>query len=57
MLLIIISLIFNFIIFKYERFFHQDAIVVATMFAPIVYPPCSVIAMKYCKDGSFVSIF
>ncbi|XP_025411030.1 pre-rRNA-processing protein TSR1 homolog [Sipha flava] len=39
--------------FKYERFFHQDSIVVASMFAPIVYPPCSVIAMKYCKDGSF----
>ncbi|VVC40400.1 Hypothetical protein CINCED_3A004353 [Cinara cedri] len=39
--------------FKYERYFHQDSIVVATMFAPIVYSPCSVIAMKYCKDGSF----
>jgi len=26
------------------------------MFAPIVYPPSSVIAMKHCKDGSFVSI-
>ncbi|XP_050441280.1 pre-rRNA-processing protein TSR1 homolog [Adelges cooleyi] len=39
--------------FKYERFFHQDSIVVATMFAPIVFPPCSVLAMKYCKDGSY----
>ncbi|XP_050525222.1 pre-rRNA-processing protein TSR1 homolog [Daktulosphaira vitifoliae] len=39
--------------FKYERFFHQDNIVVATMFAPIIFPPCSVIALKPCKDGSY----
>ncbi|XP_066992121.2 pre-rRNA-processing protein TSR1 homolog [Anabrus simplex] len=37
---------------KYERYFQPDATVVASMFAPIMFPPCSVIAFKEKEDGT-----
>ncbi|RZF40768.1 hypothetical protein LSTR_LSTR011285 [Laodelphax striatellus] len=37
---------------KYERYFQPDATVVATVFAPIMFPPCSVLAFEEKSDGS-----
>ncbi|XP_014251559.1 pre-rRNA-processing protein TSR1 homolog [Cimex lectularius] len=36
--------------FKYERFFQPDATVVASMYAPVIYPPASVLVFKENKD-------
>ncbi|XP_046396725.1 pre-rRNA-processing protein TSR1 homolog [Ischnura elegans] len=36
---------------KFERFFQPDATVVASMFAPITFPPASVLAFTEAKDG------
>ncbi|XP_054273020.1 pre-rRNA-processing protein TSR1 homolog [Macrosteles quadrilineatus] len=41
---------------KYERFFQPEATVVATMYAPIIFPPASVLAFKEKKDGSQVLV-
>ncbi|KAL1139180.1 hypothetical protein AAG570_009239 [Ranatra chinensis] len=38
--------------FKYERFFQPDSTVVATVYAPIIFPPCSVLVFKENKDGT-----
>nr|CAD7567990.1 unnamed protein product [Timema californicum] len=37
---------------KYERYFQPEATVVASLFAPIMFPPCSVMAYSEMKDGS-----
>nr|CAD7395269.1 unnamed protein product [Timema cristinae] len=37
---------------KYERYFQPEATVVASLFAPIMFPPCSVMAYSELKDGS-----
>ncbi|KAK7868139.1 hypothetical protein R5R35_003016 [Gryllus longicercus] len=37
---------------KYERYFQPDATVIATVFAPIVFPPCPTLAFKQNSDGS-----
>lgn len=37
---------------KFERYFQPDATVVATSFAPILFPPCATIVFKENKDGS-----
>jgi hypothetical protein len=42
---------------QYERFFQPEATVVATVFAPIMFPPASVLAFKEKKDGSQVNLF
>ncbi|XP_071442696.1 pre-rRNA-processing protein TSR1 homolog [Hetaerina americana] len=36
---------------KFERFFQPDSTVVASMFAPITFPPASVLAFTEAKDG------
>ncbi|KAI5740470.1 hypothetical protein M8J76_004157 [Diaphorina citri] len=37
---------------KYERFFQPEATVIATCYAPILYPPAPVLAFKKMKDDS-----
>lgn len=37
---------------KFERYFQPDAVVVATVFAPITFPPASVLAFIERKDGT-----
>ncbi|XP_043497043.1 pre-rRNA-processing protein TSR1 homolog isoform X1 [Polistes fuscatus] len=37
---------------KYERFFRPEMIVVASMYAPIIFPPCPVLCFIEHKDGS-----
>eukprot|EP00057_Strongylocentrotus_purpuratus_P021891 XP_011676365.1 PREDICTED: pre-rRNA-processing protein TSR1 homolog [Strongylocentrotus purpuratus] len=37
---------------KYERFFPMDALTVASVFAPITFPPATVLAFKELADGS-----
>ncbi|KAK2575866.1 hypothetical protein KPH14_007238 [Odynerus spinipes] len=37
---------------KYERFFQQEATIVASMYAPITFPPCPVLCYIEKKDGS-----
>ncbi|KAJ9601640.1 hypothetical protein L9F63_000173, partial [Diploptera punctata] len=37
---------------KYERFFQPEATVVASVFAPIMFPPAPVLVFKEKKDGS-----
>ena len=37
---------------KYERFFQPDSTVVASLFAPIAFPPCPVMCYREKKDGS-----
>ncbi|XP_049809647.1 pre-rRNA-processing protein TSR1 homolog [Schistocerca nitens] len=37
---------------KYERFFQPDTTVVASMYAPIIFPPCPVLAFKETKQGT-----
>ncbi|XP_073988925.1 tsr1 ribosome assembly factor [Rhodnius prolixus] len=41
---------------KYERFFHPDAIVVATVYAPTIYPPASVLAFKENRDKTMEAV-
>ncbi|CAH0388837.1 unnamed protein product [Bemisia tabaci] len=36
---------------KFERYFQPNSVVVATVFAPIVFPPCSVLAFKPDKNN------
>ncbi|XP_014601406.1 PREDICTED: pre-rRNA-processing protein TSR1 homolog isoform X2 [Polistes canadensis] len=36
---------------KYERFFRPEMIVVASMYAPIIFPPCPVLCFIEHKDG------
>lgn len=38
--------------FKMERFLHANRTSVASMYAPITYPPMSVLAWKELPDGS-----
>jgi pre-rRNA-processing protein TSR1 len=38
--------------FKYERFLRDDAATVASVYAPITYPPSSVVVFKLNTDGS-----
>ena len=42
--------------FKYERFMRSDAAVVASMYAPITFPPASVVVFKEMSDGSHVLV-
>ncbi|XP_041458939.1 pre-rRNA-processing protein TSR1 homolog [Lytechinus variegatus] len=37
---------------KYERFFPKDSVTVASVFAPITFPPATVLAFKELPDGS-----
>lgn len=37
---------------KYERFFHQEATIVASMYAPIIFPPCPVLCYIEKNNGS-----
>ncbi|XP_075226411.1 tsr1 ribosome assembly factor isoform X2 [Lycorma delicatula] len=37
---------------KYERYFQTEGNVVATVYAPIMFPPCSVLAFQEKGDGS-----
>ncbi|KAG8298608.1 ribosome biogenesis protein tsr1 [Homalodisca vitripennis] len=41
---------------KYERYFQPNSTVVATVFAPITFPPASVLAFKEKKDGTQVLV-
>ncbi|RWS12235.1 pre-rRNA-processing protein TSR1-like isoform X1 [Dinothrombium tinctorium] len=38
--------------FKYERFMRNDSAVVATIYAPVTFPPASVIVFKEYNDGT-----
>lgn len=40
---------------QYARFFQPDETVIATVYAPIQFPPCSVLAFKEYEDSSVVS--
>lgn len=42
--------------FKYERFLRSDTATVATMYAPITFPPASVIVFKQESDGRHVLV-
>ena len=42
--------------FKYERFLRPDTATVATMYAPITFPPASVVVFKEESDGTQVLI-
>ncbi|XP_046833169.1 pre-rRNA-processing protein TSR1 homolog [Vespa crabro] len=37
---------------KYERFFHPETTIVASMYAPIIFPPCPVLCYIEQKNGS-----
>ncbi|XP_034244688.1 pre-rRNA-processing protein TSR1 homolog [Thrips palmi] len=37
---------------KFERYFQPETVVAATVFAPITFPPCSVLAFIERKDGT-----
>lgn len=37
---------------KYERYFQCEGTIVATIYAPIMFPPCSVLVFKDRKDGT-----
>ncbi|XP_024946350.1 pre-rRNA-processing protein TSR1 homolog [Cephus cinctus] len=37
---------------KYERYFQPDSTVVATMYAPITFPPCPVLCFKENRNGN-----
>ncbi|XP_066581384.1 pre-rRNA-processing protein TSR1 homolog isoform X2 [Prorops nasuta] len=41
---------------KYERFFQPDTTIVASMYAPITFPPCPVLCYIEKKDGNLVLI-
>lgn len=40
---------------KYERYFQPESTVVASLYAPITFPPCPVLCYLENKDGSLVS--
>jgi hypothetical protein len=46
---------YGYVAFQYERFFQPEATVVASVFAPIMFPPCPVLVYKEMKDHSHVS--
>jgi hypothetical protein len=48
---------FGHVAFQYERFFQPEATVVASVFAPIMFPPCPVLVYKEKKDYSQVSFY
>lgn len=43
------------IAFQYERFFRPEATLVASVFAPIMFPPAPVLVYKEKKDNSQVT--
>jgi hypothetical protein len=47
----ICSLNYACIAFQYERFFQPEATVVASVFAPIMFPPAPVLVYKEKKDN------
>lgn len=42
------------IAFQYERFFRPEATLVASVFAPVMFPPAPVLVYKEKKDNSQV---
>ena len=42
--------------FKYERFLRSDTATIASMYAPITFPPASVVVFKEASDGSQVLV-
>lgn len=41
---------------KYERFFQPESVIVATVFAPVIFPPASVLAFKENKDRTITPV-
>ena len=41
---------------QYERFFRPESVVVATLYAPIIFPSASVLVFREKKDGSQIMV-
>ncbi len=39
--------------FQYERFLPKDALTVASIYAPILFPPATVLVFKEQQDGKY----